>query len=92
MLALALVYLALLSTFMPLTGSQRSDGIVSILLGLYVCSHPIANGLDVLLFRRYLPDDHASTWSTVFYWGFNVLVLFFGWLVISAGMLRLAAR
>jgi hypothetical protein len=46
----------------------------------------------VLLFKRYLPPENVSGWSTVFFWGANVMVLVAGWLVISSGMLKLTAR
>ena len=88
MILLGLVYLALLYTQSPLTGSFKTDGIVSVLVGLYICSHPVANGLDILLYRRYMIGRKTSTGAEVLWWIFNAATLLTGWWIIFVGMLR----
>jgi hypothetical protein len=82
------VYLALLSTPHPLTGTYKADGIVSVLLGLYICSHPVANGLDMLLYRRYMLNRKTTRGAELLWWALNLVVLLMGWWVISVGMIR----
>jgi hypothetical protein len=88
MIAIGLVYLALLYTQRPLTGTFKADGIVSVLLGLYICSHPVANGLDVLLYRRYMLNRKTTRGAELVWWALNAAVLVTGWWVISLGMVR----
>jgi len=75
------------------TGSNRWDGLLGILLGLYICSHPAANMLDMLLFmpadtREGLLKD-ATGWSWLF---LNALVFLAAWAVIFKGILLLVSR
>ena len=88
MVVLGLIYLSLLAYLQPLTGSFRTDGIISVLLGLYICSHPVANALDLLLFHRYMPRGMVSVRVEVLWWMLNAAVLFTGWYIIFVGMLR----
>ena len=88
MIMVGIVYLALLYTQHPLTGTYKADGIVSVLLGLYICSHPVANGLDVLLYRRYMQIRKTSSGAEILLWALNAAVLLTGWWVIFVGMLR----
>lgn len=86
-----LACILLLAAQPTLTGNYHWDGIISVLLGLYICSHPVANALDVILFGRYFWQPGASFWTEGPWWGLNALVLLIGWLVIYAGMLRFNA-
>ena len=88
MIVVGLAYLLLLYTQHPLTSTYRLDGIISVVLGLYICSHPVANGLDVLLFRRYLPPRKSSPGTEILWWVLNGAVLATGFWVIFVGMLR----
>ena len=36
-----------------LTGIPVLDGSMGVTLGLYICSHPAANAVDMLFFERY---------------------------------------
>ena len=47
LLLFAGVYIGWLAAWQTLTGVSRLDGSLGILLGLYICSHPAANGLDI---------------------------------------------
>lgn len=71
-----------------LAGSDTRDGVVGIVVGLYICSHPAANAVDVLFadrfaFRRVMSMRFATAWLLL-----NVLVLLTGWAVIFVGVLR----
>jgi len=63
----------------------------ALLLGLYICSHPAANAIDLLFVDRWELDDMTAEWAGLAWLGLNVLVLFCGWLVITLGAARLAA-
>ena len=71
-----------------LTGTNHVDGIISVLLGLYICSHPAANFLDLLFFARGA-HQVSSLPSTIFWLALNLLVLLIGWIVIFIGATRL---
>ena len=88
MLLLGVVYLVLLTNLQPLFAAFKTDGIVSVLFGLFLCSHPVANVLDVLLFRRYLLQPKGSGGLEILWWALNGVVLFTGWYIIFIGMLR----
>lgn len=75
-----------------LTGADNVDGIIGVLLGLYICSHPAANLVDLLLFRRGARRQFSSRGSAVLWLALNVLVLLVGWLVIFVGTTRLIGR
>jgi hypothetical protein len=74
-----------------LTGSNKWDGIFGVVLGLYICSHPAANVVDLLFFRRGAQRQFSSKRSIVFWLVFNILVLLVGWLVIFLGTTRIVS-
>ncbi|MCL4561035.1 MAG: hypothetical protein M1281_10510 [Chloroflexi bacterium] len=86
------VFLVLLGYYHPLTASDKMDGIIAVLFGLYTCSQPAANFLDLLLFYRSTVDHPSSLRSLLVWLVVNVLVLGVGWLVIVNGMIRFSAR
>lgn len=84
---LALAYSSLLLSFGSLTGEARLDGAISVLIGLYVCSHPASNVLDLLfvdggVVRRGASDERGGLWYAL-----NFLVLLSGWLVVLLGVI-----
>ncbi len=84
----ALVYGYLLNVQQPMAGTNTRDGIIGVLLGLFICSQPAANFLDALLFGRYLQLQRATIGFELLWWALNVLVLVVGWNVIFIGMVR----
>lgn len=84
---LALAYCALPYTVGSLTGENRFDGIIGIVIGLYVCSHPASNVLDLLFMEggvvRSSPGDGGLIWYLL-----NLLVLIAGWLAVYIGVLQ----
>ena len=89
MVLLGIAYSSLLYTQRTLTGTDNMDGIIGVLLGLYICSHPAANVVDMLFFRW---GQFPSKRSIVFWLAINIMVLLIGWIVIFAGTTRLIGR
>jgi uncharacterized membrane protein HdeD (DUF308 family) len=91
MIPLAVVYGVLLFKLQTFTGRVQLDGIVGIVLGLYICSHPAANLVDRILFGRFLFQPGRPRRDIAVWWGLNVLVMFLGLAVIFSGMTRFTA-
>lgn len=83
------LYTGWLTYFNGLNGSNRLDGTLGILLGLYICSKPAANMLDILLFMRAdLRENIVSTNRGRIWLLFNLLTGIAAWGVIFSGVLR----
>jgi hypothetical protein len=89
MVLLAIAYTGLLHYLHALTGIPVLDGSMGVTLGLYICSHPAANAVDMLFFERYNLRQITSEWSGVGWLALNTLVLLAGWVVIFIGLTRL---
>ena len=81
----AAVYLTWASYFRMLAGSPMVDGTIGVLLGLYICAHPAANGIDLIFLARGAFRRATSQWGGVSWLALNGVVMFVGWLVIVAG-------
>jgi hypothetical protein len=93
LILLALAYRFLLgSQSGGLTGSNETDGILGVLLGLYVCSHPAANYLDLLFFGRTSLQVASSRRVLIVWAGFNLLTLLIGWVTMVLGTTRFFTR
>jgi hypothetical protein len=68
-----------------LDGSPLVDGTRGVRLGLYICSHPAANGIDLIFLERGAFRRVTSRWSGVRWLALNGVVMFVGRLVIVAG-------
>ena len=75
-----------------LTGTDKVDGIIGVLLGLYLCSHPAANVVDILFFGRGARRQFSSRRNAVLWLVLNMLVLLIGWIVIFIGTTQLIGR
>ncbi len=91
MILLAIVYSGLLYALHGLSGINMVDGGISVLLGLYICSHPAANAVDILFYQRGALHELSSEWSGIRWLALNMLVLLAGWSIIVIGAMRLAA-
>ena len=87
LIGVAAVYGGLLLFLRTLTGDHAVDGIIGVILGLYICSHPAANAINALFFSR--AGLLRMTWSTVGWLGLNFLVIVVGWLAIFTGARRI---
>jgi hypothetical protein len=89
---LGIAYSSLLYYQRTLTGTNNVDGIIGVMLGLYICSHPAANVVDMLFFGRGARRQFSSRRSAVLWLALNMLVLLTGWLVIFVGTTRLIGK
>lgn len=88
LILLAIAYSSWLYYQHTLTGTNKLDGSIGILLGLYICSHPAANMLDMLFFGRSVEPQGSSKRSGILWLALNILVLLSGWIVIFIGTTR----
>ncbi len=82
--ALAFGYTGWILIHSTITGSPRLDGTIGVILGLFIGSHPAANLIDILLYKRLA---HPTTWGYLV----NLAVLVLGWLVIFTGAMQFLA-
>jgi hypothetical protein len=85
--AAAAAYSLLLATRPTLTGEPRLDAAIGVVLGLYTCSHPAANAIDVLFYSRGALA--RTSWRGLAWLSLNVIVILVGWLAIVGGVTRL---
>jgi hypothetical protein len=62
---------------------------MGVVLGLYICSHPAANLIDMLFYRRGTSYQFLSNRSAVWWLTLNVLVVLVSGVVIFIGTTRL---
>ena len=86
-IGLAVLYGGWMITQRTITGLPLLDGIIGVLLGLFICSRPAANLLDLLFTRR--GQMASSEWSAIGWLALNGVVMFVGWLVITIGASKL---
>jgi hypothetical protein len=86
---LGIAYGSLLYSRSTLTGTNNLDGIIGVVLGLYICSHPAANLIDMLFYRRGICYQFSSIRSAFWWLTLNVLVLLVSGVVIFVGTTRL---
>jgi hypothetical protein len=89
---LGIAYSGLLYYQGTLTGTDRADGILAVVFGLYICSHPAANVVDMLFFAGRGGRPFSARRSVLLWVALNGLVLLIGWLVIFMGTTRLVGR
>jgi hypothetical protein len=89
---LGAVYSTLLYSRRTLTGRHNLDGILSMLLGLYICSHPAANLVDILFFSRGARGQFSPRRSFFLWLALNMLVFVVGWMVIFLGTTHLVGK
>ncbi len=88
---LAVFYTITIYFWRPLSNAHKVEGILGILLGLYICSKPAANLLDLLfdLLSKHL--EPASGLRLVLWLVVNLALLLVGWFVITLGATRFTA-
>lgn len=85
LVVLTMLYSCLSYLLPTLTGVRSLDGSIGVILGLYTCSRPAANAVDMLFFERRLTWNH----SMLLWLALNLLVFGLGCLVIVSGTIRL---
>jgi len=86
---LGIAYASLLYSRSTLTGMDHLEGIIGVVLGLYICSHPAANLIDMLFYRRGIRYQFSSRRSAFGWLTLNVLVLLLSGIVIFVGTTQL---
>ncbi len=86
---LALAYLGLLYLLHTLTGDNVLDGVIGVVLGLYTCSLPAANAVDLIFAERSTSLAVSSLRAGGWWLALNLLTLLAGWIVIVVGAIRL---
>jgi hypothetical protein len=90
LIALAFVYSSAIHYLHGLTSMPLLDGGLGVAFGLYICSRPAANAIDMLYLERYSLQQIASDRSLIRWLALNLLALLAGWVVIFFGLTRLA--
>ncbi len=83
------VYSGLIYYHGAITGKNIVDGIIGVVLGLYICSHPAANVVSMLFRGRSGPSQFLSIRSAILWLAGNMLILLTGWITIFFGTTRL---
>ncbi len=89
---LGIAYSSWLYSQRTLTGTNHLGGMIGVVFGLYICSHPAANLVDMLFYRRGIRFPFSSWRSAVWWLALNVLVLLIGGIVIFFGTTQLIGR
>jgi len=92
LIVLGIAYSGFLYFQPTLTGMHDLDGIIGVVLGLYISSHPAAHLVEMLFYRRAIRYPFSSKRSVVLWISLNVLVLFISGIVIFVGTTRLIGR
>jgi hypothetical protein len=72
----------------PVMVPNKVQGAIGVILGLYICSHPVARILNVLLFDHRPWLGSGSKGAVAWWLGLNLVVLVAGWVVIVMGTTR----
>lgn len=89
LVVVALVYSYLIYILPTLTGQPLLDGGIGVILGLYICSRPAANMVDMIFLERGAFRGGTSKGAGVIWLGLNLLVFGWGCFVIVSGTIRL---
>jgi hypothetical protein len=89
---LACIYGGLLYFLGRVFGVAPLDGSLGVILGLFICSHPAANAVDVLFYERGELHKLTSQWKGVQWLLLNLFTMIVGWLVIVIGAIQLSAQ
>lgn len=87
-IVLGVIYAAWLYTRQTITGSNFWDAAVGVLLGIYICSRPVSNLMDMLYAQnvrwKELKKRAGMTWLVM-----NFITTFVGWATIVLGATRM---
>jgi hypothetical protein len=89
---LGIAYTSFVCSQHTLTGMNHLDGIIGVVLGLYICSHPAANLVDMFFYPRGIRHQFSSKRSVLLWLALNVMILFIGGIVIFTGTTQLIGK
>jgi len=90
MALLAMAYYLTIYFWRPFSTAHKLEGSIGILLGLFICSKPAANLLDLLFDLLVNRFQRISGPRLILWLVLNFVILFAGWLVITLGFTRFA--
>jgi hypothetical protein len=88
MVLLALAYAATVYLWRPLSTAHKVEGSIGILLGLFICSKPAANLLDLLFDLLQNRFQRVSGMRLILWLVLNFIILLVGWFIITLGATR----
>jgi hypothetical protein len=88
MALLAVAYYVTIYFWRPLSTAHKVEGSIGILLGLFICSKPAANLLDLLFDLLQNRFQRISGLRLTLWLIFNFIILLVGWFVITLGATR----
>jgi hypothetical protein len=74
------------------TTAVTAAGMAGVVLGLYICSRPAGNAIDLIFMERGGLGRLSKQWSGLGWLALNGATLVLGWLVIVLGAIQLAGR
>jgi hypothetical protein len=74
-----------------ITGSTQADGIIGVILGLYISSFPARHFVDLLIYGKTEANRFPTRTSRGWWIALNAAVLLAGWLVIVFAAARFTA-
>ena len=92
LIVLAAIYIIWFQQRQTLIGYPTVDGSISVFLGLYICSRPAGNAIDLFFFQRSRFHHVVTEWSSIRWLLLNILTLLMGWIVIYLGTAHLTGR
>ncbi len=90
LVVVALIYVAGLTSGVARSVAPPLYGGAGIVLGLFICSRPASNLVDIVLFGRTVPWQTSSRRDDIIWLVLNVVVMLAGCVVLFAGAVRLA--
>ncbi|OHD75163.1 MAG: hypothetical protein A2177_06565 [Spirochaetes bacterium RBG_13_68_11] len=75
-----------------ITGRTQADGIIGVILGLYVSSFPARHFVDLLIYWKTEVNRFSTRTSLGWWIALNAAVLLAGWLVIVFAAARFTAK
>jgi hypothetical protein len=88
MAVLALVYTVTIYVWRPLSTAHKVEGSIGILLGLFICSKPAANLLDLLFDLLQNRFQRISGLRLILWLALNIIIFLVGWFTITLGATR----
>ena len=88
MVLLALAYAVTVYLWRPLSTAHKLEGSIGILLGLFICSKPAANLLDLLFDLLQNRFQRVSGMRLTLWLVLNFIILLVGWFIITLGATR----
>jgi hypothetical protein len=93
LVGLSFFFVGWVGYFGRLTDNSRLDGSIGMLLGLFICSHPASNVLDMLLFMSAdVRESITASFAGRCWLLLNLLAMVAGWVTIFSGALRFVYR